>query len=146
MADTTLSGPRTQRKRPADFTGIQTERLNAAKSLEEKEAAGRLAMATAQAVEESNQLVDYSGHQDLNDIERQEIEVNDPVRTIRVNTELENMTFGRSVMNPGDPEKGIPAIMGPMNTYSFEPGKPYRVPKALADHLDGKGYLSYLGS
>jgi hypothetical protein len=146
MAEATLSGPRTQRKRAADFTGIQTERLNAAKSLEEKEAASRLAMATAQAVEESNLLVDYSGHQDYSDIERQEIEVNEPIRTIRVNTELEQMTFGRKVVHPGDPQNGIAPIMGAMNTYDFKPGTPYRVSKELAEHLDAKGYLSYLGS
>ena len=146
MAEPTLSGPKTQRKRPADFTGIQTERLNAVQAEAKKEASQQMAMATAVALEESNQLVDYSGHSDLTDIERQEIEVNDPIRTIRVNTEIEKMTFGRKVEFAGDPEKGIPAVMGGMNTYDFVPGKPYRVPKALADHLNDKGYLSYLGT
>lgn len=145
MTEATLSGPRTQRKRPADFTGIQTERLNATQAELSKEAAQHMAMATQQAIAESSELVDYSGHSNLTDIERQDIEVNDPVRTIRVNTEIEDMTFGRQVLDPGDQEAGRPAVMGPMNMYSFEPGRPYRVPKALAEHLNAKGYLSYIG-
>lgn len=145
MTEATLSGPRSQRKRPADFTGIKTEQLNAAQAEANKEAASRMAMATQVALEESNVLVDYSESRDLSDIERQELEVNDPVRTIRVNTEIEQMTFGRQVLDAGDPDTGRPAVMGPMNMYSFEPGRPYRVRKALAEHLQAKGYLSYIG-
>ena len=145
MSEPTLSGPRTQRKRPADFTGIQTERLAQEQSEASKEANQRMAMATAQAQAESNVLVDYSGHQDLPEVERQTVEVNDPTRVIRVNTEIEDMTFGRTVTDPGDMETGRPAIMGPMNMYTFVPGKPYRVSKALAEHLESKGYLSYIG-
>jgi hypothetical protein len=141
------SGPRTQRKRPADFTGIQSERLNEEKKVAKLEASSRIAMITAEAAEAKNDIIDYTGADiPLPEAEVQEVEINDPYRTIRVNTKIEQMTFGRSVMDAGDPANGIPAIMGSMNTFNFDEGQSYRVPKDLSDHLNRLGYLAYVGN
>uniref|UniRef100_A0AAU3I9W6 Uncharacterized protein n=1 Tax=Streptomyces sp. NBC_01393 TaxID=2903851 RepID=A0AAU3I9W6_9ACTN len=51
------------------------------------------------------------------------IEVETPMREFRVNTSLENMTFGHG------------------NHFDFEEGVRYKAPKALYDHLDSLGYI-----
>ncbi|MER5754283.1 hypothetical protein [Streptomyces sp. NPDC002088] len=51
------------------------------------------------------------------------VEVETPTREFRVNTAIENMTFGHD------------------NHYDFEEGVRYRAPKALYDHLDSLGYI-----
>ncbi|MFE9525246.1 hypothetical protein [Streptomyces sp. NPDC006631] len=51
------------------------------------------------------------------------VDVETPMREFRVNTSLENMTFGHG------------------NHYDFEEGVRYRAPKALYDHLDALGYI-----
>jgi hypothetical protein len=142
-----VSGPRTQRKRPADFTGRQSEILNDQKAAEKQEAASRMALLTEAQAEENNTIVDYTGADiPLPEVQVQEVEINDPYRTIRVNTKIEQMTFGRRVQSPGDPEHGIPAIMGDLPVYTFEEGRSYRVPRDMAEHLQRLGYLAYMGN
>jgi hypothetical protein len=51
------------------------------------------------------------------------VEVETPMREFRVNTSLENMTYGHG------------------NHFDFEEGVRYRAPKALYDHLDSLGYI-----
>lgn len=51
------------------------------------------------------------------------VEVETPMREFRVNTAIENMTFGHG------------------NHFDFEEGVRYRAPKALYDHLDSLGYI-----
>lgn len=51
------------------------------------------------------------------------VEVETPMREFRVNTTLENVTFGAG------------------NHFDFEEGIRYRAPKALYDHLDSLGYV-----
>lgn len=69
--------------------------------------------------------------------QRYEREAREPVRQqpqprivakmviMRVNTDLEDVTFGAGT------------------NYSFEAGKPYKVPEALRDHLKERGYVNY---
>lgn len=135
-----------QRKTGADFTGLQTERLNEAKKVEKAEAAQRVTLMTAAAAEMKNTIIDVTNSEEpIMEIQPRKVEVTSPFRVIRTNTTLNQVTFGRKVLDPGNVEEGTPAIMGSMNMYDFEEGQPYRVPKELAEHLNGKGYLSYMG-
>lgn len=138
---------RGQRKRPTDLTGKQTEELNEKLKVERAEAASRVAMVTAAREVESNEIVDYFPESDkpLPQLEVREVEVNDPGRIIRVNTDIDKMVFGREVVDPGDMTAGRPAIMGPIKFWDFKEGQAYRVSKDMAEHLDRLGYLSYLG-
>lgn len=116
---------RRQQARPQDFTGREAARL--AKERDEAQAARveEIAMATAAEEEAAQETVDLtvppppppapegSG----------EIEVKRPHRVIRVNSDIEDMTFGHG------------------NTYSFEQGRSYKVPADLADHLEAKGFV-----
>lgn len=127
MTSKTISSPATQRKAPSDFTGLQTERLN--KEKETERAAAKIAMVDAIEEVSGPAIVDYTdADTPLPEIEVHEVEINNPYRTIRVNSKIENMTFGSQ--NP---------------LYNFDPGKSYRVPKEMADHLDSKGYLAFIG-
>lgn len=51
------------------------------------------------------------------------VEVETPMREFRVNTAIENMTYGHG------------------QHYDFEEGVRYKAPKALYDHLDSLGYI-----
>lgn len=143
------SSPRTQGKRPADFTGLQSERLQQSKAAEQQDAATRMALLTAQQKIESETLVDYTGSgEPLPEAVVKKAEVSSPYRTIRVNSKIEDMTYGREVLDPGDldADPPRPPIMGAITRYTFEEGRPYRVTREMADHLNRLGYLSYQGA
>lgn len=144
---TNVSSPsKGQRKRAADFTGLQGERLAAEKAAEAKDAAQHLSMVTATQQEISTATIDFTTGEVIDEVETRSVEVNSPTRTIRVNADIEDMTWGRQVVDPGDLETGRPAIMGPLNNHTFREGQSYKkVPVELAMHLNRLGYLSYLG-
>jgi len=138
---------RTSSKSPADFTGITTQRLAEAHKEELKEQAQHLAMVNAQREEDYDTVIDYTGADVPLDesIEKAPVEINSPIRTIRVNSDITDMTFGRQVVDPGDPDTGRPAVMGSLNTFSFKVGFSYKVPVDLAKHLEAQGRLAYIG-
>ena len=139
---------RTSRKRAADMTGKLSEQLKEQHSTELKEAAARVALATAAADEDKNVVVDYTGSDEpIPEVELRKVEVSSPFRMIRVNQDIDQMTYGRTVVDPGDytANPPRPAIMGPMQYYNFKEGVVYRVPKEVADHLNDIGYISYMG-
>lgn len=145
---TTPASNRPSRKRAADFTGKQTEQLNEAKKADRAEQAAHMAMTVAQEVELKNTVIDIETGEPVNDVEIREVEATSPTRTIRVNQDINQMTWGREVWDAGDMEANPPRapIMGPLKTYDFEEGQPYRVPVDVAEHLNHLGYLSYLGA
>lgn len=152
MTTPTQASPSRGRKRPADFTGRQTELLNEAKKVERAETSERVAMVHAQEAEHKNAIIDFETGQPDQQVEVRSVEVTSPTRTIRVNTDIIDMTWGRQVLDPGDytdpdPLKHRPAIMGPLNNHTFKEGQAYsKVPVELAEHLNELGYLSYLGA
>lgn len=138
---------RTSGKSPADYTGITTQRLAEAHKEELQEQAKHLAMVNAQAADDMDVVIDYTGA-DVpveENIERAPVEINSPIRTIRVNSDISDMTFGRQVLDSGDTETGRPAVMGSLNTFTFKVGYAYKVPVDLAKHLEAQGRLAYIG-
>jgi hypothetical protein len=142
---TPTAGPgpnsRTSRKRPADFTGklMQQQQVEQSEQLKLREK--ELGLANAVASQELLEEIDYTGRQTPDQLDTRPVEVLDPDVSIRVNYPIEDMTFGREIISPGDPENGIPPVIGNLKSYSFEEGRPYKVPRAVAEHLDAKGYL-----
>lgn len=138
------------RKRAADLTGRMTEQLAEARKAEVIEASERIALVTAQNKAVKEQIIDYTNSDDpLPVAEVRQAEVNTPYRMIRVNQDIDQMTYGREVIDPGDyhnpdPSLRRPAIMGPVKMYSFAEGQMYRVPREIAEHLNDKGYVSYM--
>jgi hypothetical protein len=138
------------RKRAADYTGRQTEALQEARKNEIMEASERIALVTATNKAAKEQIIDYTNSPDpLPVVEVRQAEVNTPYRMIRVNQDLDQMTYGREVIDAGDydnPDLSLrrPAVMGPVKMYTFAEGQMYRVPREVAEHLNEKGYVSYM--
>lgn len=135
------ASPRTQRKRPADHTGVQMQRQAKENSESIKERAKELGMIQAQIDDErTNDVVDLTAPQEPAPVaEVKPIEVTRPDRTIRVVADIEEMTFGRQVIL-GIPGETVDRA-GSLQTYSFEEGRQYKVPWDVAERLEQLGYL-----
>jgi len=138
------------RKRAADFTGQQQLKLQEERKTELLEASERIALVTSQQKAAREEIVDLTNSDEpLPAVEIRQAEVNTPFRLVRTNQDIDQMTYGREVLDPGDynnPDHNLrrPAIMGPVKMYSFKEGQLTRIPREVADHLNDKGYLSYM--
>lgn len=146
---------RTQRKRPGDLTGVRGQALSAA-AAQQREEEGRQVQAALDIQREIkiNTDVDYTSKvkrviqkpTEVNgDVVIEEIEVETPTRRIRVNYPIDEMTFGREVLSPGEyDDRGNMVrapILGNLKNYTFEEGRWYVVDVDLAEHLAFLGYL-----
>ena len=109
------------KKRPGDITGRQAEILAEQNKEELKQRSQEMSLINAAAQEERKEIVSLLPEKQA--IQSGQVEVDVPTRTFRVNTTLENMTYGHG------------------NTYTFEEGRTYKATKDLYDHLEEKGYL-----
>jgi hypothetical protein len=139
------------KKRPADFTGRLNEKLTVEKKEHLTEVAQRVAMVNEVIEEEKNTVVDYTNSdQPIPEAELRQAVLNTPFRTIRVNSDIPQMTYGREVVDPGDENNPDIALRRPptsaLKFYDFKEGQLARVPKELAEHLDRLGYVSYMGN
>ena len=117
----------TARKGAGDFTGRQTEKLVAENKDELAKRAQEISIMAEVEATENAKPVDYSNGPSpknaVEELEVHEVELEEPTRTITLNTTLESMTYGAG------------------NHYTFEAGRKYVVPAALARHLKEKGYI-----
>jgi hypothetical protein len=64
---------------------------------------------------------------------------------VRVSFPIEEMTFGKEVVDPGEfDDTGLCTrlpVLGPLKMYSFEEGREYRMTPEMAGHLRQQGYL-----
>lgn len=115
------------RKRAGDLTGIETERLQKENQAELKRRAQEISMMAEVENEINDVPVDYSNGpitSVVNDLDvDDEIQLEEPTKTIIPITTLENVTFGAG------------------KHYNFEEGRKYVVPVELARHLSSKGLL-----
>jgi hypothetical protein len=141
------TGPRGTRKRPGDLTGQTDQRLRkevAAQKAEERTAA-ELALEEEKAVKRAT-TVDYTGQQTIEpEVVEEEVELRPKNETIMVTYPIEDMTYGREVLDPGElNDKGeyvrAPRL-GNLRRFDFEEGVKYTVPSDLADHLRSLGYV-----
>lgn len=143
------TGPRNQRKRPGDLTGVNGQKLAAERDEAQAEAA---AAAAAAKVEDRttalNTVVDYTqGGRPPAEVQEFDtpIEPLPSIVRIRVNYPIEDMTFGREVIQPAEyDEEGRltkAPVLGGLNTFNFEEGVQYDVSPELAGHLRGLGYV-----
>lgn len=117
----------TSKVKPTDATGRQREKQQSEFLEQQQEAASNMAMATAQkAINLDTEVIDATIPNRTTVIvdEPTIVDAGDEVTTIRVVETIENMTFGAG------------------NMYSFTAGQKYQVTKALARHLEEKGYLA----
>jgi hypothetical protein len=116
-----------QRKRAADFTGRQAQDLAAASAEELKKREGEIALRTQADLVAKSEIVDLTGNGVVDITDEVEaaaaVEVSNPTRKILVREDLTDVTIGFG------------------NSYSFEAGRTYIVPKHVADHLEAQGYV-----
>lgn len=197
------ASPRTQRKRPGDVTGTNSQKLVEQRDkdkLDEEKAAFDAAAAEKAAIR--NSVVDYSTHDGsvadtVNEVEVEDheddeavslpdlkdtyskdeveallaalrakpttthkvkvgsVEVDQDVdvqvvakkEAIRVNFPIEDMTYGREVIDPGDFDELTGVFtraprLGNLRILNFEEGRKYIVDKDVADHLRSLGYIN----
>lgn len=147
---------RTQRKRPGDLTGVRGQQLAAQAKADKEEAARQITVAQEdQRVERLATEVDYTTKHPAvvktpvagpdGEVSIEAVEVEIPTRRIRVNYPIEDMTYGREVISPGEiDERGAyvkPPVLGGLRSYSFEEGRWYTVDADLAEHLAFLGYI-----
>jgi hypothetical protein len=146
---------RTQRKRPGDLTGVRGQTLAAEAAANKEEAARQVQSAQElQRQEKINTDVDYSTKvaplmrrpvEHDGEMVVEDVAVEIPTRRIRVNYPIEDMTFGREVIFPGElNEHGAyvrSPVLGGLRSYTFEEGRYYVVDADLADHLAFLGYI-----
>lgn len=117
----------TARKGAGDFTGRQNEKLVEENREELTKRAQEISIMNEVEAEENAKPIDYSEGPSpkkvVEELEVKEVELEEPTRTITLNTTLESMTYGAG------------------NHYTFEAGRKYVVPAALARHLREKGYI-----
>lgn len=152
---------------PRDYTGVVKARLEAEVADEQAERAEEVTlMAQTAARRRATEVVDYTegGHAapvqvqpgpqrgvisdalaaQIEEIDG-EVEVGPKKVRIRVNSPIEDMTYGRQVLKEAVlDERGYlvePPQLGNLQFYSFEEGVTYLVPLELAIHLDELGYV-----
>lgn len=113
----------------SDVTGRQREEQLKAVAEEQAARANEISMATrVQEIKDETEVTDLTGNPAaptiIDEVESVGVSLADDTVVVRVAESLEMMTFGAG------------------NYYSFEAGKKYKVSKALANHLEEKGYLS----
>lgn len=116
------------RKRAGDLTGLETERLVKENQAVLKERAQEISMMAEVEAEQNARPVDYSQGPHTETAAAalevaEEVQLEEPTKTIIPITTLEQMTFGAG------------------NHYNFEEGRKYVVPVELARHLASKGLL-----
>lgn len=113
--------------RPSDVTGRAREKALKENQEAVLERAAEMSMATAEAkIKLETEVIDATVP------DRQTVIVDDPIKVgsqedtvvVRVLEDIENMTLGAG------------------NNYSFKAGQKYQVTRAVAQHLEAKGYLA----
>lgn len=110
--------------KPSDFTGTQrkVEAEKAAGELRERQ--GQIALAQQIEIDRMDtDVFDPTTNESLGDFSSVAVDLPEEKVIIRVVEDIEDMTFGAGTH------------------YTFEVGKKYTVPKALADYLASIGYL-----
>lgn len=113
----------TQRARPQDYTGRQRDKLAAEHAEVVRARDDQIAMATAVQAEVDSGLHDYVGDQQTTQLnaDGEVVYVEAPARVIRVNSDIDEMTFGAG------------------NLFTFKEGQQYRVSAELANYLEELG-------
>lgn len=119
--------PRQAQPRPGNLTGKLKADQAAEHADEVKAREGEIALMNAAAEEAKKETVNYSQEDvtddDVKEAVQQQVQVKEATRVIRVNENIEQMTYGKGT------------------SYDFEVGRTYKVPAGLADHLEEIGYI-----
>jgi hypothetical protein len=149
-----------QRKRPQDYTGQEKLKGERGRAEQIEEAAERMAMADGPiTVLRNSDPVDYTDEARRNAAppvplqDDPQVEVKPRRYKVRVVCDIEQMTFRREILDPGDfdyrgrlnegvdPALARMPLLGGLNYYDFEEGKEYIVDEPLYQHLRLLGFI-----
>ena len=146
MAAPTRGAPR---RHPQDLTGRVDEELKLANAEAIEKAGEEMALATpAPRRRKRKQVIDYTDDaRPKVAITPVVIEPAEPRKyTVRLVASIENMTYGKEIIDKGEWDEQQHAYTRPPQTgalkrYDFIEGQPYKVDEGLYQHLKGLGYL-----
>lgn len=139
--------PRTRnRKGPTDQTGREDERLRSENQAAIDAAAQQMSLVAETERQVRSKVVDYT------DAARPKPEPtptfvepqDDKPYKVRVVADIENMTFGKEIVDHGDftdPMNPRMPVLGGLKRYDFQEGVEYLVDKPMYEHLKQLGYL-----
>jgi hypothetical protein len=129
-----------------DVTALQESALAEQRDEEKRQAAASAAKAReVQEYDRKHTVIDYSeADTPIPEPERNE-DPDEPYREIIAKYKVEQMAYGRIVLSEPEyneyGELSKAAQLGGIRYLNFEEGRRYRVPKALAEHMDERGLL-----
>lgn len=134
------------RKRPGDQTGREKEKLVLANQDEIAAAAEAMTMADQAKAAANSEVVDYTdeGRVKPEPVLVPEVPVKPQKHKIRVVSGIEDMTFGREIIEParvGEDGAVRDALLGGLKYYTFEEGREYMVEHDMYVHLVELGYV-----
>lgn len=145
MAETNRNTGRAAKPVRGDVTALQVQALEEQRDANlAKEAAEKAHRREVEELAKKNEVIDYSGA-DVPLPEPEKHEDHSPFREIIAKYDVDQMAFGREIVRDAeyneDGECTRPAELGGIRFLSFQEGRRYRVPRALADHLDERGLV-----
>lgn len=146
MAETTNRGTGRRVAQPGDMTALRKQVQEEERDEQQREAARKMTMAKeVEEYDKRHTVIDYTGaDQPLPEVVEEE-DNDDPYREIIIKYDIDQMAFGREIVKDAvmedDGTMKIPPILGNIRFLSFKEGRRYRVPRALADHLDERGFV-----
>jgi hypothetical protein len=145
------TSPGATRKSPRDMTGKLDEKQKQAAADALAEQAERVAMSTAAAVVRNSDVIDMTDEgrraraiEEQAEINEGPVEVLPQKHRVRVLADIEDMVFGREVINPGDysdPDNIVYPEVGSLRFYNFQEGREYIVDHDMYMHLKSLDYI-----
>jgi hypothetical protein len=137
---------RTTRKGPTDLTGRTDEKLKAENQAAIDRAAEQMSMITVAENRSRGDVIDYTDEArppvaPAPVIEEPKIPKKYKIRLV---ADIDNMTFGKEIIDPGDfsdPNNPRMPMLGSLKTYDFKEGREYLVDENLYIHLRDLGYV-----
>lgn len=138
--------PRGTRKNVTDLTGREDERLRNENEALLDEQAERMSMVNASSRRSNREVIDYTDEARPKVAPKPvEAPVGPPQNyRVRLMADIENMTFGKEIIDPGDftdPNSPRMPVLGSLKTYDFKEGREYIVDEPLYIHLRDLGYV-----
>jgi hypothetical protein len=134
---------------PADQTALRKQQLEIEHAAELAERAAELTMQNAQYVSQvRDEVLDFSDIDTPLPEYSPQVDDTTPVVECVIKFDIDQMAFGMKINRPAelDPETGAvvrPAELGGIRFLSFTEGRRYKLPRALYNHLDERGYVRH---
>ena len=129
-----------------DVTALRKQVLEEQRDADQADAAQHLAVAKeVEDYERKHQVIDYTGVDNPLPEVIEEDSNDGPFREIIIKYDIDQMSFGVKVIKEAQYDENgamtVPPTITGINFLSFKEGRRYRVPRALADHLDERGFV-----